>query len=157
MKTTKILTLALASVLTIACSSNDTMTTEEKTAAYNDFISKEKLTQVDLIRSFNLRGWSSLGEQHMIITASANRPYLITLKHDCYDLDFSQTIKVHSHNRMLRANFDYITMVPDPIKKKCFIDTIHELTKAQKQMLKEIGKPTNSSKSETEVQQIKVS
>ena len=131
--------LALVSLVS-ACTSKNYLSEEEKATAYQAFIDSESLVEVKKIMGFRYNGWASLGEQHLVLYKNSHSPYLITLKRRCYDLDFTQAIKVHTTGSVLYAKYDAVS-VPDGIEVKCFIDTIHELTKEQKKALFKIGKP----------------
>lgn len=133
--------------LMMGCSSS-TLTPVEKTAAYNSFTEEQKLEQVDRITSFRFDSWTSLGNQHLILYRSFNEPYLVKLKRDCFDLDFTMQIGVGHKSNTLLAKFDYI-IVPDTIPVRCYIDTIHKIDKDQKKALMAIGKPPKN-KDETD-------
>ena len=115
------------------------MSKEQRVEAYKQFIEQEQLTEVDRIRSFRLSGWSALGDNHMIINASPSRPYLITFRNRCSNLDYVNGILINQRGSMLESRFDYITTI-DTVKSDCYIDTIHQLTKEQKKSLMAIGK-----------------
>lgn len=148
MKTLKFLiSLLFVSVLS-ACATKGGMTNKEKAEAYQAFIISEQLPELDRITAFKLNGWASLGDKHLIIYKTHSKPYLITLNRGCYDLDFAMAIKVHSDGSTLNTKFDSIS-VPGEIEMKCFIKTIHKLTKEQKQALLDIGKAPEGVKEKT--------
>jgi len=136
----RIVTSTIVSLFLLGCAAKDTMTREQKLEAYNAFIKTEQLKSIDRIQSFRLQGWTALDEKHMILSKSLNKPYLITFKNNCTDLDFANAIKVVNHGGMLQAKFDYIT-VPNTIEVRCYIASIYELSKEQKKALIAIGKP----------------
>ena len=121
-----------------ACATN-TMSKTEKTEAYNQYIVSEKLEELKSIAVFRYDGWSSLGTEHLIISTSVSKPYLIKLKSRCYDLEFAQTIAIHNIGSSLQAKFDSIS-VQKHIPQKCYIEKIYKLTKEQKKVLVKIGK-----------------
>jgi len=135
---TRIFFVVMLSFLLQACATNS-MSSKQKIEAYNQFIEKHQLEEVDRIRSFKFDQWSSLGKQHLILYRRFNEPYLITLTRPCYDLDFAQAIGVSYKGSTLMANFDYIT-VPADIPVKCFIQHIHKIDKTQKKQLQQIGR-----------------
>lgn len=142
----KLLSLGLGIALLSACASQkNTLTKEQRAVAYTEYIAEQKLEQLDKIRSFRLHGWSSLGDKHLIISTSLNRPYLITLRRKCHNLDYSQAIKVHNNSGMLQAKFDYITPL-DGVEINCYIESIHKLTRDQKKAMLAIGKPVDEEK-----------
>jgi len=126
------------SALVTSCATS-TMTNVEKTAAYNDYIASEKLEQKDRVTSFKFDSWSSLGQEHLIISTSFNKPYLITLKQRCMNLRFANVIRVNNTGSILDAKFDSIS-IPGTMGIKCFIKSIHKLNKEQKTALRKIGK-----------------
>lgn len=140
MKHLKLIGVAAAAVVLSACATNKfNMNKEERAAAYDQYTQSHNLESVDRIRSFRLSGWSSLGDQHLIVNASPSRPYLVKLRNKCINLDFNQTIKFNSTNGMLQTKFDYVTVLDD-IGDHCYIETIHEITKEQKKELIAIGR-----------------
>lgn len=139
MKLTHLLTLSLASLLLSACASKYELNKQERAEAYTQFIETESLTRVDSIRSFRLNGWAALGDQHMILNATPSRPYLITFRNKCSNLDLVHGIQVHKRGATLESKFDFITTM-DTVKVNCYIGTIHQLTKQQKKTLLAIGK-----------------
>ena len=117
-------------VLLSGCATN-AMTRAERLQAYDQYIIDEKLESVDTIQAFRFSGWSELSDRHLIINTGINKPYLITLKNNCPDLDFTQGISVNNTGSRLRAKFDYIS-VPGKFSQRCFIEKIFKLTKEQR-------------------------
>lgn len=149
MKIIKLLTLGFSIAVLSACASKYNMTKEERAVAYNEFTEQQKLEKVDRIRSFRFHGWTPLGDQHLIVNASLNRPYLVTLRRKCTNLDFNQTIKINNHSNMLQAKFDSITVL-DGVEINCYIESIHKLNKEQKKAMLAIGKPEKEEDSSNE-------
>lgn len=139
MKMIKLIVVGFSVSVVLACVNKYNLTKQERALAYNDFVETQQLEKVDRVRSFRFQGWTPLGDQHLIVNVSLNRPYLITLRHKCTNLDFNQTIKINNHSNMLQAKFDSITVL-DGVKNNCYIDTIHKLNKEQKKALLAIGK-----------------
>ncbi|MCP3674453.1 MAG: hypothetical protein GY829_08300 [Gammaproteobacteria bacterium] len=137
-KTMQLLVVLLLTAFASACATS-TMSKTEKTEAYNQFVESEKLEELKSITVFKFDGWSSLGTEHLIISTSVNRPYLIKLKNRCYDLEFAQTIAIHNIGSSLQAKFDAIS-VEKNMPQKCYIEKIYKLTKEQKKTLVKIGK-----------------
>ena len=138
----KLLVILMLTAFASACVTN-TMSKTEKTAAYNQYIESEKLEEIKSIAVFKFDGWSSLGAEHLIISTSVNKPYLIKLKNRCYDLDFAQTIVIHNIGSSLQAKFDSIS-VPKNIPQKCYIEKIYKISKEQRKALVKIGKKDKS-------------
>ena len=133
-----VLFLLVGSML-VSCATS-TLSSKEKTAAFNAYITEHNLKQVDKIRPFRIDQWTGLGKQHLILYRRFNEPYLITLKSRCFDLEHAVAISVNHNHGSLLAKFDSIT-VPNDIQVNCYIKSIHRLTKAQKKELLAIGKP----------------
>lgn len=147
MKALKLLSCLVVLVGLTACAAKSGLTNKEKAAAYQAFIESEQLPELDRIAAFRLNGWAALGDKHLILYKTHNKPYLITLNRSCYDLDFAMAIKVHSDGSSLHTKFDSIS-VPGDIEMKCFIKTIHKISKEQKQALFDIGKDIEESTKE---------
>lgn len=112
-------------------------------ALYKSYIVENKLESLKRITAFNYRGWRSLDNEHLIINASHNKPYLVTLTSPCVDLRFSQAIAINSRGASaLYTRSDSIS-VPNYPHQKCFIKTIHPLTKQQADEIVKLGKNTN--------------
>jgi len=127
----------LITVWLAGCASTG-MTLNERTDAYNAFITSEKLEPLSRITAFRFDSWTSLGQRHLIIKTRFNKPYLITLKTRCYDLRMAHVIGIDNTGSTLQAGFDAI-VVPDNNGQKCYIDSIYKITKEQKKALLNIG------------------
>lgn len=139
----KQLAFALLALSISACTSTYNMTKQERSAAYDKFVVSEQLPEHKKIHSFRLYSWSELDQQRLILNVTPSRPYLITFKHKCSELDFANAIEVKNSGSLLLANFDYIR-VSGQMSDNCYIDTIHQLTKEQKKALLAIGKQDSS-------------
>ncbi len=124
------------SVWMVACATTG-MTQREQTEAYNKFIVDEKLESLKQITAFRFHSWSSLGDEHLLLYTSFNRPYLISFKNRCYDIQRAMNIGVDHTGSMLQANFDSI-LVPDSFGRKCFIKSIYKLTKEQRKAINKL-------------------
>lgn len=131
------LTLSIALLALLAGCASSGLTRAEKAAMYDEYVKKTELEQVDRITTFRFYGWSPLDEKRLILKTSAQRAYLITLQSDCWNLDFANGIKVNQGgSSSLHAKFDSISVADYP-ERRCFIESIHKLTKDQ---AKEIAK-----------------
>ncbi len=126
------------SLMIAACATPATMTQDERTDAYIEFIKSNKLESIQRITSFDFYSWTALGDEHLIINTRFNRPYLITLQRSCFDLSFANTIVIHRNGSSLHTKFDAISVM-EPISVKCFIKLIHPLSKEQAKAIKKIG------------------
>ena len=134
----RIALILAAMVLFVGCSSQSFDLTQ-RAQAYDAFVVEQSLIQVDKIHSFQFEQWTGLGKQHLILYRRFNEPYLIALNKPCFDLNHASVISVNYHHNTLLAKFDSIT-VPNEIPVKCYIKSIHPLTKAQKKAILAIGK-----------------
>ena len=140
----KLMTSLSLLVLLSACSSSQTMTVQEKKAAYQQYITSQKITSVDKIRTFNYKDWQSLTDNYVMISTSLKRQYLVELKGMCTNLDFAHGITINQRNgSSLMTRFDSISPLSEP-GIKCFIKKIHPLTREQEQAIKAIGKSSMS-------------
>ena len=130
--------MILTSVLITACASNATMTESERTIAYDQYIETNKLESIKRIISFNFYSWTPLGDEHLIISSRRNKPHLIRLQRNCFDLSFAHGIMIHSNASSLSAKFDAISVI-EPNAIKCFIKSIYPLSKVQAKAIAKIG------------------
>jgi len=128
----------LTCILITACASTSTMTDSERTIAYDQYIETNKLESIKRITSFNFYSWSSLGDEHLIISSRMNKPNLIRLQRNCFDLSFANGIMIHSSGSVLSAKFDAISVL-ERNSIKCFIKSIYPLSKDQAKELAKIG------------------
>lgn len=125
----KVLMLLIAVVLIGGCT-NSRLSNQEREALIEAYVTDHKLEQTNKITAFRFYGWRELGRNHLIVSTRFNRPYLLTLKSSCLDLQFSQTIGIHNTGSTLDARFDSV-FVPSYPHQKCFIRSIHPLTREQ--------------------------
>ncbi len=123
--------LSLMTLMFIVSCASTGLSRAEKAALYDDYVKKTELEQVDRITAFRFYGWSPLDEKRLILKTSAQKAYLVTLKHSCWNLDFAHGIKVNQTNDMsLQTKFDSIS-AQSASETKCYIESIHKLTKDQ--------------------------
>ena len=123
----KTVPLLLAVLSLCGCASTDTVGTAPDYGAY---IERHQLEELDKITSFRFDDWRSLDDEHLIISTSFSKPYLITLRNRCVDLADSHAIGIDNRGSVLNAGFDAVYVVKRP-GQKCFIETIHRLTREQ--------------------------
>jgi len=104
--------------------------TEKSIAVYENYIDNNKLEALKSITSFRFHDWRGLDDEHLIISTSFSKPYLITLKRTCTDLSSAHAIGVDNKGSTLNAGFDSIYVLKGP-KKRCFIESIHRLNREQ--------------------------
>ena len=136
-RTPLLITMCLATLLS-GCSSTR-LSESERFEAYENFKAEVPLEQVKRIPHISNSHWTPLGEQHLILYKGANRPYLITLKRRCFNLDTTLGIKINSFGSSLSAGTDSISVL-DGSEIRCFIDTIHKITKEQRKELVKLGR-----------------
>ena len=115
------------------------MTRAERTIAYHEFIESEKLESKKRVSSFRMDGWTSLGDEHLIVRHRVSDYYLLTLTRTCYDLEHANGIVFDNTDQSLEPRFDWIATAEFPLRR-CYIETIHKLTKDQRKAMFEIGK-----------------
>ncbi len=134
----------LAILLLGGCATGPQMSISEKNMAYEDYIKSNELVSLKKIRSFRYQGWQSLTNDYLIISTSQRNKYLIKIKGYCPDLSFSQAILINqSMSSILTTNFDSISMLRTP-QLKCYIKTIHQVSKEQLKEIMAIGKSQKS-------------
>lgn len=139
--------LIVSLLLLLAGCASTGMSREEHEQAVNAYIEKNKLPAVDRVSAFRLDSWSELNNRQLLISVSVNRPYLVILRSDCYDLDHSMTIQIHNMGSQLRPKFDAIS-VPGQIQQRCYIEKIYKLTREQKKELLSIRKDAKEKQGE---------
>lgn len=130
----------LLAIIILSSCAHHGLTDTERTALYQNYVAENKLEQVKSIRAFRYNGWRELGKEHLIIFTSIRKPYLISLKSSCADLRFSSTLGINHTSSNLRAKFDWIFVTSFP-QQRCFIKTIHKLTREQADQLSDLDKP----------------
>ncbi|GEM_PF-4140037 len=130
-----------AILFTSGCTSTR-LSEQERFEAYENFKVEEALEEVKRIPNVSNSRWTPLGEQHLILYRGANRPFLVTLKRRCFDLDSTFKIKINAFGNSLSPGTDSISVL-DGHKLRCFIDTIHIVTPEQKKMLVKLGRRDN--------------
>ena len=130
--------LLFAVLILSSCASNG-LTDVERTALYHNYVAENKLEEVKSITSFRFNGWRDLGKEHLIIFSSIRNAYLITLTNRCSDLRYSNTLGINRTGSSLHAKFDSIFVTSFP-EQKCFIKTIHKLTKEQANQMSDLDK-----------------
>ena len=133
------------SAILSACAATSTMTAQERDAAYLDYIAEHQLESVNKVQSFTFKDWQPLSDKHLIVATSLKKQYLLGLKSSCSDLKFSHGIAVNrTSNSSLITKFDSVTALRSP-EIKCFIKSIHPLSKEQAMEIAAIGKPVDNS------------
>ena len=81
----------------------------------------------DRIRVVNVRGFSIIDNQHLVLNGAVSRHYLVTLRHVCPSMRFEHTIATSfgPTATIQSPRFEYIyTRDQD---QRCYIDTIEEV------------------------------
>ena len=134
-----IIRLVFAILILSSCAGRG-LTDVERTVLYQNYVSENKLEELKSITAFRFSGWRELGSEHLIIFTSFSKPYLISLRNRCIDLRFSQTLGINKTGNSLYANFDSVFALSFP-QQKCFIKTIHKLTREQANQISDLDKP----------------
>jgi len=107
---------------------------------YSNYIKSNNLVEVNKILAFQFQGWNSLDYEHLIISSSHNKSFLVTLNFYCNDLRNSHSILLdQTMNSSLSSKFDSI-IVPDNNQVKCRIKSIHQISPKQKNELTALWK-----------------
>ncbi len=75
--------------------------------------------------------WQALDARHLVLSLSASKNYLITLRKDCHSLPRAANVGVSASNDTIYAGFDYITADG----QRCAIQTINKLSKEETRSL----------------------
>ena len=78
-------------------------------------------------RVSDIASWRVIDRNHLVVSISANRNYLLTLRGVCHGLNHSRSLGISSSNNTAYAGFDYITADG----QRCAIEAISKLTKAE--------------------------
>lgn len=142
----KFLLISTLALTLLGCASTDTLTRQEKNAAYQGYIATHQLSGVKEIKTFQMRNWYSLTDSYLIVSVAFNKNYLLALKNKCFDLEYAQTLITHlSISNRFSTNFDAIA-VPTAPRIKCYVDSIYPITKEQLKEIKAIGKAVGEEK-----------
>jgi len=102
-----------------------------KSDLYEEYAKNQQLEELKKISAFRFQGWSALDDEHLIISVSLHKSYLVTLDHRCDGLSYATSIKVNQYmSSSLSSRFDSIS-VPKSMGPKCTFKSIHKLTKEQ--------------------------
>ena len=130
--------LIICLLILAGCATNR-MSLSERSEAYDNYIVENKLEKLDRITTFRFEGWADLSDQHLIVSTSFNRIYLLTLKNTCFDLYSSSAIKINQTGSVLQAKFDSVS-IPGKFEMRCFIDGIYKITRDQRKEILAIGR-----------------
>jgi hypothetical protein len=134
------ITMLVALGLLAGCSTNQSLSYQERDQAYGEYIESQELLSQDEIRTFKFNGWQSLSNNYLIISTSVSKKYLIEVSGFCSNLYHAQAIAVNQGmSSSLVTRFDSIS-VPDSLGNKCFIKSIYKVTKAQAKEISALGK-----------------
>lgn len=135
----KLLATSLFIIVLAGCASAPSQS-GVKQATFDDYVSTHQLQSLEKITAFKFQGWRSLDSEHLIITTSPKRPYLIALQSRCSKLKHARGIAINSNGtNTLQAGFDSIT-VPKFPGHKCIIKSIYRLTNEQADEVSQLAK-----------------
>ena len=134
----RILMVVLATFLVFGCASKMSMT--DRNAEYANFISSNKLQDVDRITSFHFTGWSSLTDDYMILTTNFRKDYLLKMQGGCVGLNFAQVVRLHQFSDSTFDKLGDTVSFKNAIPMQCRVDMMYPLTKEQSKAIKAIGK-----------------
>lgn len=130
---------SLFTALILAGCASNRLSHAERNALYEKFVAEEKLEELSRITAFRLDGWRYLSNDYIIVSTGFNRPYLLKISGPCNELAFSHTLGINRDGSSLNAKFDSV-FVPEYPMIKCFIRSIHKLTRDQADQLSAMGK-----------------
>ena len=145
----KLIIVILSALLTISSCSTHRLSEQQRETLYSDYLSTNNLEKLKRITAFKFHGWQELGKNHLIISSSLSRKYFITLTHPCFELDFTNTIGINRTGSSLSERFDSI-FVPAYPEQKCFIKSIHKISREQAKEIVALGKPVDPTKENTD-------
>jgi hypothetical protein len=142
----KLKLLILSSLIYITgCSHNKGLSAEEKNQAFENYITINNIDDVNKIKTFKFRGWSSLTNEYLIISSSHKRQYLIALAGFCSEISWASTLIINrSMGSSLHSRIDSVS-TPDEPRLKCMIKSIYPLTKKQEGEIKMLTKSAEES------------
>lgn len=130
MKQLIVLTIALAFVT--GCATVPESEAKDTTQLIDTFIEEQELSNVDRVSSFRFGGWAVLDSSYLILQKKVNQYLLIKLSSRCSELKFANVLGLdRQDNNSLYRRFDSVYAVGD-VKRKCFIDSIYEISKQQR-------------------------
>ena len=131
--------LIIISVLFLsACTANKNYS---KTDIYQEYLIQNQLKSLDKIKNFTFRGWNSLDTNHLILSGSHNKFYLIELYNSCNDLNYTNSIILdQAIDHTLSVKFDAVIIPNQNFQNKCRITSIHEINKEQRNELTALRK-----------------
>ena len=116
------------------------MSMQDKNLKYNDYITQQQLKSLKKIKTFKLHSWQSLTNDYLIVSTSPKDKYLVEVNGHCPELRFAHGIIVNrTIGSILSTKFDSISVISSP-QMKCYIKSIHQLTKEQATEIVAIGK-----------------
>ena len=68
--------------------------------------------------------WHAIDARHLVLSLSASKNYLITLRQDCHSLPRASQVGVSASNDTIYAGFDYITADG----QRCAIQAINKVS-----------------------------
>lgn len=86
---------------------------------------------VERILQFRIDGWNYLDRQHVIVSVSVSRDYLVSLRTSCNGL-FGANVIAFSNTGSYLTNFDWL-LVRDHTRvlERCPIESLNELVKSE--------------------------
>ena len=165
-----ILAITLLSTVIFGCSSTSTtMKSNENDKAYAQFIKEEGLTNEEKVNIHRFTGWTILSDNYLITKAGRNKNYLVNTQGGCLDYQPKLATQLSRYSQSTKSDINTAggpefsrTSGYDTFSRKsgyvdfsrkagisnCLINSIHSIysiSKAQVDMMKNIGKSKSSS------------
>jgi len=153
-----IIAMIASAVLLGGCATNTGLSNKEKDVVYGEYIQEQKLESLKKIHTFRFHGWQSLTNDYLILSTSPKKKYLVEVKGYCPDLSFAQGILINqAMSSTLTTKFDSISVLGSNsvggYNIKCYIKSIHKVSKEQAKEIAAIGKPVDNQQTEEPVTQ----
>ncbi len=134
MKNFRLMIAVVAPIFIFGCA---TTASDNKPNRYAQYIQEQKLEPVSSVTAFKYHGWNSLDKEHLIVSTTFKKSYLLALYGPCNDLNFTNRIAIHTQGMTLQAKFDSI-YIPNSPEYKCSIKSIYPLNEEQVKQLREL-------------------
>lgn len=86
---------------------------------------------VQEIRDYQINGWNSVDDRHLILNSGPSRDYLISLKNYCTGLTSTENLRFTTTAGTL-TRLDKVVVDEMAVPSQCLIDKIETLTRVKK-------------------------
>ena len=129
--------ISMALMLVTGCASVPEAEEKDTAQLIDTFIEEQELSSVERVSSFKFGGWTVLDSSHLILEKRINQYLLIKLSNRCSELKFANVLGLDRLNdNALHSRYDSVFAMGD-IPRKCFIESIYEISKEQRKTIVE--------------------